>query len=363
MPTFVCLDTNILIRVATQGKKGCEVERWQELCKLATESRLTILLPIVVRLEFRKQLREFDDDFKDGMKAFDAALKTLCNDTKGVWNEATDLVADLWPTWNRLRDARVKDCNARFQQIDEWLRSTPKGVEVLPFDEKILAKVKMRRFGGGHPRQKKGAGNSRLEGDLAIIETLIAFFNPRTGVDDSLLLCTENVKDFAVEVDGQYFLHKHFSFDLPSSKDAFTTAAQAFTDLASMLDFIRKNVPIQEPTQEQIEHAETKADAEAEGQFIIHDGNTGETKTVSVDNLGRRLPPIAATLMEQISERSYVEVGAVIFRRHPVLTTADYESTYRGLRFIEAKEICESLWQGKVTGVIGNLLWREGLGF
>ena len=141
------------------------------------------------------------------MTKFEMALKTLCEETKGFWNEASDLVATLWSNWDQLREAKIKDCKARFEEIYEWLRSGQKGVEVLPFDEKILAAVKGRVFGGGHPRQPKGTNSRRLEADLSIIESLMAFFRLHRNHENRLLLCTENLKDFAVTIDGQNYLH------------------------------------------------------------------------------------------------------------------------------------------------------------
>jgi len=255
MPSpFVCLDTNILIRIATQGQMGCELECWEELKRLGEAGRITILLPVVVRLEFRKQLRNFSVDFDDEMSKFDKALKALCDDKKGFWNEGGDLVAALASKWAELRSEKIEACKGRFEQINQWLLSQPQCVEFLPYDETIMAAVKRRMFWGGHPRQEKNASRHRLDADLSIIESLIARLRKSKGPEDVLLFCTENIKDFAVTVADTLCLHHHFAFELPANA--------VFPDLASLLKSVKDNLPVKKPTEDEIEEAEAKAAAE-----------------------------------------------------------------------------------------------------
>ena len=47
------LDTNIYNRILTQGQPGCEPEHFEQLKKLAAESKVTVIVPEVVLLEFQ----------------------------------------------------------------------------------------------------------------------------------------------------------------------------------------------------------------------------------------------------------------------------------------------------------------------
>ena len=77
MPTtFVCLDTNILYRYATQGQMVCEPEHWLGLLDLIAQSKVNLLMPEVVALEFEKlSTTDFETTFAAEMKDLRSHLR------------------------------------------------------------------------------------------------------------------------------------------------------------------------------------------------------------------------------------------------------------------------------------------------
>jgi hypothetical protein len=58
---YLVIDTNIWVRVVSQGKPGCEIAHLDDLRSLVEESKLTLLLPEVVQLELGKSWRSFNE--------------------------------------------------------------------------------------------------------------------------------------------------------------------------------------------------------------------------------------------------------------------------------------------------------------
>ena len=74
MRNFVCLDTNIYVRIISQGKPGCEEEYWNQLNRWIVDGSITLLVPEIVLLELQKQCRA----------ALNPLRECLSNDTSAV---------------------------------------------------------------------------------------------------------------------------------------------------------------------------------------------------------------------------------------------------------------------------------------
>lgn len=76
---YVFVDTNIWVRVLSQGRPGCELEHLGKLIALVGESKVTLILPEVVTLELERCQRAFTDDiathFIDLSKAIEDVLR------------------------------------------------------------------------------------------------------------------------------------------------------------------------------------------------------------------------------------------------------------------------------------------------
>ncbi|HEV3300034.1 MAG TPA: hypothetical protein VG055_10345 [Planctomycetaceae bacterium] len=273
MRIFVFLDTNILIRIATQGKPGCEQERWRELHKLVADSRVTIIVPEIVRLEFEKFHDRFLSDFHKKLEKFGANVKALVEDEKPYWNEMTDLLGSfrqaVGSSWGTMKTEKVADCQHGCQIIERWFRDG--NFQDAPFSERVLLRAKQWLVAGRVPPSKDPANDERtkcerlLDGDndLCIIESLIAMFEQSGTADAELLFCTENIPDFGLEAvgDGEPILHPKLRDGLPKTK--------LFTNLGSLVQFVHDNHPVEEPKPEDVERA-----LQAEAARPAYDGPT-----------------------------------------------------------------------------------------
>jgi predicted nucleic acid-binding protein len=381
MPSiFVFLDTNILIRIATQGQPGCEKERWEELRKLADDSRVTILIPEIVQLEFTKHARSFLDDFAKGIAAFETKVNDLAKheEKDPYWNETRDLITafkvDLNSSWKTSRDNKVAACRRGFANIGSWLRS--QAVKQLPFDEQILLRAKRRLIAGRFPKRdstgwtQQQKADRLLDGDcdFCIIDSLICHFEQANG-DNELLFCTANLKDFGLETkDGGRIVHPLFREGLPPS--------EIFTDLASLIDFINTNRPIQEPKAEDIEEAlkettikETlpnEMDWQRISTSIMPDPsqhaetfwkwtNVAGVWTFGLTDSRRAVKRVNVLVKNTLDQ--FVQVGTVVFFRLPIQNPDDYGWSGLPLRFDQAKEISGSLMANVVRGRIDHFEW------
>jgi predicted nucleic acid-binding protein len=385
---FVFLDTNILIRVATQGQPGCEEHCWEELRKLANDSKVTILVPDIVRLEFSRHARSSIDDLRKGTAKFQEKVRALQKDEEAdpFWNESRSLVTTFKETINSSWDELLKDTVAkwreRFANLDSWLHSP--GVTAIPFDERILLRAKRRLIAGRYPKQDSSKWTQQqradrlLDGDcdFCIIESLAWFFERSSG-DNTLLFCTENVAHFGLETkDGGRFIHPLLRDGLPPS--------EIFTDLSSLLEFIKTNRSIDEPEQQAVEEALKKTQADEERiaremswQPISSSMTTSTTTTPPPSSSGATLlqwkcvagvwtrvlgfpRPIAKrvnVLVPNVFEQ-LEQVGTICFYCLPVRNPDEYG--WSGVipdKFEEVRDISQSLLQNQVRGSIGGYEW------
>jgi hypothetical protein len=56
---YASLDTNIFVRIVSQGKPGCEIEQFKALKSLVENGVVHLLVPEVVVLELEKENRQF----------------------------------------------------------------------------------------------------------------------------------------------------------------------------------------------------------------------------------------------------------------------------------------------------------------
>ena len=239
MPTklHACLDTNIPFRFITQGQPGCEPEHLDCLRSFVEEGNVTLLVPEVVLLELEKLFRDLDDDLSIiAVKA----EKSLTESLKSIWNEASDLLPFLKLQLGVWKRTKLDEAKVRHDQIRALMTSDM--AVLLPFDHDVLHRAK-RRYFAGRFANKEG----RPEADLCILESVIKYFEGR-GEGDQLLFCTENRKDFGLEVEkGQNVFH-------PLMKEGLPTC-ELVTSLASLATFLKAHRPVEEPAPEEIEKA------------------------------------------------------------------------------------------------------------
>lgn len=246
-PTNVCLDTNILFRILTQGQPGCEWALWGELKQLVIDKKVSFLIPEVITLELDKLTKRWADDFDIELKLIEtyltADLKALFvpkkNKEKGFWNELEDIAPFIQSQFNEWKKQKLDGFNHRKSEVVDFLAGT--GVVKLPFTQEIFFKANRRILAGNFPKKE-----SRPIDDCSIIETLVSYFEGRCD-SEQLVICTENLPDFGVSTDGVNALHPLLKSGLPPT--------EVFTDLESLVKFLREQKPVVEPPQEELEKA------------------------------------------------------------------------------------------------------------
>jgi predicted nucleic acid-binding protein len=241
--TFVFLDTNILFRYVTQGQPGCEAEHWEELKKAVEGRAVTLLVPEVVTLEFEKLVRKLDQKLAGEINRAETAIKSA-EEKANLWNELGDLFPFLNDQLSQWKRSKIDDAVSRKKEVDRFLSS--EHVALLPFDHDIMFRARRRMLAG---RVKVSA--ARGDADIFIIVTLAKYFEGR-GEGYQLLLCTENHKEFGVDVDEKKTLHPLMKEGLPPT--------ELFTDLASLVTAIKSQKQVEEPVPEAVEAAAKRED-------------------------------------------------------------------------------------------------------
>ena len=242
----VCLDTNIYVRIVTQGLPGCEVEHWTKLKEFASSGRITLLLPEVVLLEFRKQWRLVPAEIEKQTRTLTTKLLAELGE-KAMYSEIRDLrqvVSDCLASYATKKEVESK---SRYEEIVTFLGQ--KFVVHLPIEPDALLRTERRVLSGGlaDPRKQSRA-------DCMIVELLSAHFRERKIEGHTLLLCTENTSDFAVKVGEEFALHPTIADDLPP--------ANLFSNLKSVVEFIEAQKELLAVPAEKVEEAAREEDVE-----------------------------------------------------------------------------------------------------
>jgi PIN domain len=249
--SYVILDTNILFRFITQGQPGCEPEHWEELKKCAGHLTVRLLASEVVSLELENKVRNLKDDMTGKIGGVGEKLKTIRD---GLWNELGDLVFFLETQLREWKRKKIEDVQDRLDEVQRFLMWDH--VTLLPFDQDIMFRAKRRMLAGRVKTSK-----DRADADCFIVESLVRFFEERRG-EDQLLLCTENHKEFGVETsEGTKTLHPLLKEGLPPT--------QLFTNLATLVGFIKDQRAVQEPAPEELKEALDREEAENIEEAII----------------------------------------------------------------------------------------------
>ena len=248
--TFVCLDANILIRIVSQGQPGCESEHWDELRGMVEGSKVTLLSPQIVLMEFEKQVWNSEEDFHLQTARITESLKSVWANT---WNEVRgnlkDFLEDQLGEW---RTNIAGEWKKRGDEIRTWLTSHAAPV---PFNQEIWFQAKQRLIEGRFPKTKnpKETEKDKSKGrewdrdnDCSIIESLVVHFAGQLD-DKQLLFCTENLDDFGFKVSDKNSLDGRLQDGLPPT--------EIFTDLKSLLKALKDRKTIQLPTSEELQQA------------------------------------------------------------------------------------------------------------
>jgi len=194
---YAFVDANILIRVLSQGKPGCEPELFEDLRTLATRSAVQLLVPDVIRFEIDRQMRDLPRELRLRF----GELKASVNKTS-VWSEIADAKEGVLRQLGTLRESKELGWKDRFTKVDEFLRS--ECVTRIPYTPEIMCRARIRLMRGAKPRKDQ---------DAAIIESLAKFFEDSSDEQPVLLFCSENHTDFALELESGSDRNRRFAVD------------------------------------------------------------------------------------------------------------------------------------------------------
>lgn len=236
---FVFVDTNIWIRVLSQGRPGCEIEHFEELRELQHQSKIQLIVPEIVELEFEKNWRGFRDQITASFLQLDELIRNAVKQKK-LWTEIEDVHDAIASFLREKKDAKTSAAEERSRQILELFASL--SVVKIPLTPELLFLGKKRLIAGRMPSSENTAHN-----DACIIETLVSFFSRSPQAGSQLCFCSENVSDFGLELQNDVVLHPLLKDGLPPTKFVRTLRDAAV--------FCKSSAKVVEPSAEAIEAA------------------------------------------------------------------------------------------------------------
>jgi hypothetical protein len=245
LTSFVTLDTNVLIRIVSQGQPGCEIGHWRDLKSHVESARVVLLMTEVVLLEFEKAWAFFEQKAREEIRACrDSAAKWVPE--KSTYSEIRDLRGYLERKVTEYEEEKFRTAKEYRDELLSFFSSSQ--TVRIPFDERIWFAGKRRVMAGryGSPSRQKSP-----ESDCYIIESLIRHLSAQSRIRRcQLYICTENVSDFGI--DGkERVLDPSIQCDLPP--------AELYVDLKSLLRAIQAEEEIMLPSYPEVEAAVARA--------------------------------------------------------------------------------------------------------
>ncbi len=208
---YLVVDTNIWIRVISQGKPGCEIAHFDDLRQLVEGSKITLLLPEVIRLELEKNWRSFADSVEFNIGKLEKELDTILGKT--YWNEIEDVQKSLRAFLLEQKAKKVRAASERYANVQRLL-SSPNVVEI-PFTHDINFRGRKRLMAGRMPKPEH-----RAHSDACIIESLAVYFSTLIAEEQhELYFCSENVGDFGLAAKDRHIIHPIYKDDLPAATE------------------------------------------------------------------------------------------------------------------------------------------------
>ena len=261
---YLVIDTNIWVRVISQGKPGCEIAHLDKLRTLVEESGITLLLPEVVQLELGKNWRSFTETVELEIGKLEKELDSLLR--KPFWTEIEDVQKSLREFLIDQKTKKVEAATERYQKVQRLLSSSK--VVVLPFTPEIHFRGRKRLMAGRMPKPE-----NRAHSDACLVESLAVYFSSIGQKDDhELCFCSENVGDFGLAAKDRHIIH-------PLHKDDLPVATEYCISLENVIAFLASEQKAVAPTPEVIKEAlEQRTEDEVEAEIEME----GERKPVEL---------------------------------------------------------------------------------
>lgn len=251
---YAFIDTNIWVRVLSQGRPGCELKYLESFQKLCLDKKVVFLLPEIVELELEKQWREFTEEMTRGIGQLQVKIEAAIK--PNLWTEIEDVHASINTLLNETKQKKVKAARQSFEKIQLLFRSNL--IVKIPLTSEILFLGKRRLIAGRMPKHDNQAHN-----DASIVESLQLYFRTILGDQSTrLCFCSENVNDFGVKTKEGMALHPLIRDGLPATHYA--------TTLRAAIEFISSQPVVAEPSATAIAEA-IEQQLIGEGEMTDHD--------------------------------------------------------------------------------------------
>jgi PIN domain len=249
--TYVVLDTNILFRYITQGIPGCEEKAWDKLNAMVRRSKVTVLIPEVTALEVQKLIRVLETDISSAVATVKASIEKMFDGKSPIWNEVHDSKGALVAKLEEFKAEKLRASLRRQVVVQYWLES--RSHIKLPLDSDIHLRTKKRLMSGNHPSGGSKDSKSR-DNDLMIIDSLVQYFQKLRSKDQRrLLVCTQNLSDFSLDLPGEDENNVH-----PTLKDGLPEQTRILQSLTELVEFAERDEPVKAPKPEEVTEALAK---------------------------------------------------------------------------------------------------------
>jgi len=254
---YLVVDTNIWVRVISQGKPGCEITHLDDLGTLVQDSKVTLLLPEVIKLELSKEWRSFRERVEIEIGKLEKDLDSLVR--KQFWTEIEDVQNSLREFLANQKTRKISAARERFDKVQQLL-SSPRIVN-LPFTPDIHFRGRKRLMAGRMPKPE-----NRAHSDACIIETLALFFEDQPKDEHELCFCSENVGDFGLAAKERHIIHPLHKDDLPPATEYCISLEKAIAFLHSEHKAVAPSPDVIKEALEQRTEDEVEAEIELEGE-------------------------------------------------------------------------------------------------
>lgn len=249
---YLLIDTNIWVRIISQGKPGCEIKYLDDLHALVEASNVILLVPEVVQLELKKKWRSFNEEVEIVIGKLENELDAILK--KKFWTEIEDIQQSLRTFLMEQKAKKVSMASERYEKVQNILSSNK--ISVLPFTQEIYFRGKKRLMEGRMPKP-----DNRAHSDACILESLADYFSNISQKDEhELCFCSENVADFGLAAKERHIIH-------PLHKDDLPAATEYCISLEQVIAFFQSEQKAVPPTPAMIKEAlqqRTKDEVEAE---------------------------------------------------------------------------------------------------
>jgi hypothetical protein len=224
------------------------------------------------------------------LQAIDKGIEQAVNSNR--WNEMGDIVSFLKEQTKRYKQEKCSEAARRHERVQALLQCS-KAIR-LPFDHDVMFKAHVRKLSGRTAHDDQNVG-----GDLYILESLLRHFTTFEK-GDQLLFCTENSKDYGLEVDKKWTFHPEMGKGLPP--------VELIKELASLVGFLKAKKTVQEPEPAKVEKA---LEREKRREAIIANavGYLTQPRLIRGINSGYSIIDEEGNIVYKISTHELVRLG------------------------------------------------------